>query len=220
MAIMVIPTLALIFLVLFALQFWSSLRLFHRPKPLLSTGFMAGRIDLARRFLAHAFAVNIPLYLVGWLTLQQAAVFSILFVSLALLITPELSLRHDAELVVTKPLFGHQVSVHLSNPFQDFTLQTYRELLALVEIMPCFGVTNIRLCSPMFYDANGRLRDFSLLERQLQRKNARLTNRPAERWQNLLGIAVLFFSRDPQKREKRHNIHLNSWHILHIHLRG
>ncbi|MCS6116867.1 hypothetical protein [Shewanella baltica] len=215
--------LVLIVFLLWFLQKLPQTKLKERPINLLANGFTRARLDLAARFLAHSICITAPLALLSFLPLIPSAElisYTVAFVTLALLIPPELVINDNSELVITKKLFSKGADIHLRNPYQSFTMRTYKELLFLVEKLPNYGVRHINLSSPMFYHPDGTLRDFSTLEKLLTKKNARLTTHESKPWQNLLGNISMMIDSAKDKNEKLRNINLNKWHVLSIKMEG
>ncbi|WHF58033.1 hypothetical protein OCF84_22080 (plasmid) [Shewanella xiamenensis] len=215
--------LALIVFLLWFLQKLPQTKLKERPINLLANGFSHARLDLAARFLAHSICITAPLTLLSFLPLISTAEvisYTVALVTFALLTPPELVINDNSELITTKKLFSKGADIHLRNPYQHFTMRTYKELLFLVETLPNYGVRNIKLTSPMFYHPNGTLRDFSTLEKLLAKKNAILSSYEAKPWQNLLGKISMMIDSAKDKKEKLRNINLNKWHVLTIKMEG
>jgi hypothetical protein len=211
-----ILSLAIIAILLFILQKIPQTKLLGRPINLLTNGFIHARLDLPVRFLAHSACISIPLTLIGLLHIIEMLMYTLSFVTMAILITPELAINSNSELVITKKVFNKGVEVHLRNPYQNFTMRTYKELESLVEYFPNIGVKRIKLSSPMFYHSNGALRDFSTLERLLTKKSAILSNYESKPWQNILGKISMMIDRHKEKKEKIKKINLNKWRVLII----
>lgn len=209
-------TLVLIVALFTFLQNIPQTKLANRPKILLSNGFVRARYDLATRFFAHSVCITVPLTIIGLLPIAEMAFCTTTFAALGVLIPPELRLNSDSELVVTKSLFGSCAEIHLRNPYQSFTRRTYQELLRLVEYLPDKGIKRLKLTSPMFYRADGTLREFSTLEKLLAPKNAILSSYKAKPWRNLLGQLSMIVDGGKAKKEKISNINLNKWHVLDI----
>lgn len=212
--------LVLIVFLLWFLQKLPQTKLKERPINLLANGFTQARLDLAARFLAHSICITAPLIFINLLPIAEMFSYTVAFVTLALLIPPELVINDNSELITTKKLFNKGADIHLSNPYQHFTMRTYKELLFLVETLPNYGVRNIKLTSPMFYHPDGTLRDFSTLEKLLAKKNAILSSYEAKPWQNLLGKISMMIDSAKDKKEKLRNINLNKWHVLTIKMEG
>lgn len=212
--------LALIVFLLLFLQKLPQTTLTERPINLLANGFTQARLDLAARFLAHSICITAPLIFINLLPIAEMFSYTVAFVTLALLIPPELVIDDNSELATTKKLFSKGADIHLRNPYQHFTMRTYKELLFLVETLPNYGVRNIKLTSPMFYHPDGTLRDFSTLEKLLAKKNAILSSYEAKPWQNLLGKISMMIDSAKDKKEKLRNINLNKWHVLTIKMEG
>jgi hypothetical protein len=212
--------LALIVFLLWFLQKLPQTKLKERPINLLANGFTHARLDLAARFLAHSICITAPLVFINLLPIAEMFSYTVAFVTLALLIPPELVIDDNSELITTKKLFSNGADIHLRNPYQHFTMRTYKELLFLVETLPNYGVRNIKLTSPMFYHPDGTLRDFSTLEKLLAKKNAILSSYEAKPWQNLLGKISMMIDSAKDKKEKLRNINLNKWHVLTIKMEG
>ncbi|BDQ68660.1 hypothetical protein [Shewanella xiamenensis] len=212
--------LALIVFLLWFLQKLPQTKLKERPINLLANGFTHARLDLAARFLAHSICITAPLVFINLLPIAEMFSYTVAFVTLALLIPPELVIDDNSELITTKKLFSNGADIHLHNPYQHFTMRTYKELLFLVETLPNYGVRNIKLTSPMFYHPDGTLRDFSTLEKLLAKKNSILSSYEAKPWQNLLGKISMMIDSAKDKKEKLRNINLNKWHVLTIKMEG
>lgn len=215
-----ILTLVLIVFLLWFLQKLPQTKLKERPINLLANGFTRARLDLAARFLTHSISITAPLASINLLPIAEMFSYTLAFATLALLIPPELVIDDNSELVTTKKIFSKGAEIHLRNPYQTFTMRTYKELLFLVEKLPNYGVRNINLSSPMFYHPDGTLRDFSTLEKLLAKKNAKLITHESKPWQNILGKISMIIDSAKDKKEKLRNINLNKWHILKIKMEG
>lgn len=215
-----ILALVLIAILLLILQKNPRTKLTDRPINLLVNGFIYARLDLATRFLAHSICVTAPLVLISLLTTAEMFSYAVAFMAFAILIPPELAIDENSELVITKKPLRHGVDIHLRNPYQSFTMRTYKELLFLVEYLPGIGVKIISLSSPMFYTSNGKLRNFSTLEKLLIQKNATLSSYEAKPWQNILGKMSMIIDSAKDKKEKVKKINLNKWHVIMINIRG
>lgn len=212
--------LVLIVFLLWFLQKLPQTKLTERPINLLANGFTHARLDLAARFLTHSICITAPLVFINLLPIAEMFSYTVAFVTLALLIPPELVIDDNSELVTTKKLFSKSAEIHLRNPYQNFTMRTYKELISLVECLPNNGIKRLKLSSPMFYNANGTLRGFSTLEKLLTQKNAKLSNYEAKPWQNLIGKMSMIINSAKDKKERIRKINLNKWHIIKIKLRG
>lgn len=190
-------------------------RLLKRPANLLTSGFIKAKIDLAIRVFAHSFSVSFPLMLFDILSLSESIIYNSVFILLALLIKPDVRIKENADLMMTKGIIGNVVSIHLVKPYQNFTKKTYSELLKIVETLPYHGIKTIYLSSPMFYLSDGTLRDFSLLERLLIKKGATISSYEANKYSFLLQKLNLLIINN---REKLKKIKLNKWHIIKISL--
>lgn len=216
-------SLALNVCLFFTLQKISFIRLQKRPLNLLAKGFARPRVRLFITLLAHsATQVAVTQWMLGELSLYQP--IFLYCISLALVISvivaPELQHAPTSKLVITKPIFSTTATLHLAKPFQDFDKATYSELLTLVQILPTFHVKKIQLSSPMFYHPDGTLRDFSTLEKLLNKKNAALTTYEAKPWQNVLGKIIMMMNSCQEKKEKLKNINLSKWQVLTIKMEG
>ncbi len=206
-------------LLLTLLQHRQYTRLFSPPAKLLQRGFLAARAHLALRLIASLSASLLPLY---FLFIEAGPLRDIVIVLVllpivtALIISPELSLTKDAKLVMTKPLLSRTATLHLRTPYQDFDIQTYRELFTLVECLPQYGIKTITLNSPMFYDTRGKLRNFKRLEKGLNKRRARLSHAPIGRFDCLLGKISMLLSRDKRKHSSHCTTNRLRWHKIVI----
>jgi hypothetical protein len=212
--------LVLIVFLLWFLQKLPQTKITEPPVNLLVNGFIKAKIDLAIRVFAHSFSVSFPLMVFGYLPVLHTFLYSSTFIVLALLINPDVRIKENSDLMISKCLIKKVATLHLRNPYQDFTMRTYKELLFLVESLPNYGVRQIKLSSPMFYHPDGTLRDFSTLEKLLTKKNAILSSYEAKPWQNLLGKISMMIDSAKDKKEKLRNINLNKWHVLTIKMEG
>ncbi|QBF82629.1 hypothetical protein EXU30_07940 [Shewanella maritima] len=131
----------------------------------------------------------------------------------ALMIAPELSLFCNSKLVVATPLYNSIVQIHLKKPYQVFDKATYQELLTLVEILPQYGITAIRLKSPMFYDASGDLRSMNGLKKALKKRHANFSHYPLSTFDCLLGkLGMLIYC----KHHSNKPLNINKWHCINI----
>ncbi|MEE1981509.1 hypothetical protein [Shewanella xiamenensis] len=208
----------ILLLIIFLLAFvviTPKFRLLKRPTNLLASGFIKAKIDLAIRVFAHSFSVSFPLMVFDFLSVSEAIIYNSVFILLALLIKPDVRINENADLMMTKGIIKNVVSIHLVNPYQNFTKKTYSELLKIVETLPHHGIKTIYLSSPMFYLSDGTLRDFSLLEKLLMKKGATITSYEAKQYSFLLQKINLLIR---SNREKLNKIKLNKWHIIKISL--
>lgn len=212
--------LALIVFLLWFLQKLPQTKLKERPINLLVNGFIKAKIDLAIRVFAHSFSISFPLMVFGYLPVLHTFLYNSTFIVLALLINPDVRIKENSDLIISKCLIKKVATLHLRNPYQNFTMRTYKELLFLVESLPSYGVRCIKLSSPMFYHPDGTLRDFSTLEKLLAKKNATLSSYEAKPWKNLLGKISMMIDSAKDKKEKLRNINLNKWHVLTIKMEG
>ncbi|WP_394230735.1 hypothetical protein [Shewanella colwelliana] len=193
---------------------------FHYKTPTrLQQGFVYAKGIFILRVIALWLCLSIPLYILFYSVLTVWGIFITLVgcpAIAALIITPELNTAPNAKLVITKPLLSRTATLHLKAPYQDFDRQTYQELFTLVECLPQYGIKKIALNSPMFYDTNGKLRSMNLLEKGLNKQNARLSHSPARVFDCLLGKISMLASRDKQKHIKKHNVTLLKWHKIVI----
>ena len=208
-------------LLFIAFQCSQDIRVFRKPPTLLLSGFIFARVDLALRLSVSLLALFLPFYItfLDIVTLLDVVIYLFLFPALVgLLINPELNIDTDSKLVITKPLLSSTATLHLKSPYQHFDRQTYQELLHLVLILPEHGIKHIKLNSPMFYHANGKLRSMNMLEKGLGKRGARLIHSPAGAFDCLLGKFSLLVSTDQRKKAGLANINLRSWYTLDIEL--
>jgi hypothetical protein len=193
---------------------------FHYKTPThLTQGFIYAKGIFIMRVIALWLCLSTPLYILFYsvLTFWDILITLVGFPAItALIISPELSTAPNAKLVITKPLLSPTATLHLKAPYQGFDIQTYRELFALVECLPQYGINNISLNSPMFYDTKGELRSMNLLEKGLNKRGARLSHSPAGTFDCLLGKISMLASRDKKKHIKIHNVTLLKWHKIAI----
>ncbi len=210
---------SLLLLILF--QCSQNTRVFHKPPSSLQGGFISARLDLALRLTASLLALFGPFYIafMDMVTLLDIVIPLALFPAvIGLLINPELSIDTNSKLVITKPLLSKTATLHLKSPYQHFDRQTYQELLHLVQILPEHGIKHIKLNSPMFYHANGKLRCMAILEKGLDKRGARLIHSPAGAFDCFLGKISMLLSTDQRKKAGLANINLRSWYTLNIEL--
>ena len=150
---------------------------------------------------------------VCWLLWESKALFPAV---IGLLITPELSSTKNPKLVITKPLLSNTATLHLKSPYQHFDRKTYQELLHLIRILPMHGIKHITLNSPMFYHANGKLRNMDMLKKELTKCDARLSHSPTGSFHCLLGKFSLLAATDQRKKAGLANINLLNWHTVRI----
>ena len=207
------------------LQIFSNTRIYKKEPYLLNDGFTRIRVDFFLRTLAFALVCLTPLYLWVelvalvrlelWIFIVSFFVIPLFFASLPNL---ELQLHEQSKLVISKPLFSTKVQLHLKKPYQAFDRQTYQELLKLVSILPQYGIEQVKLTSPMFYEHNGQLRNFQTLEKLLMRHNATLQHVPAKWFDCILGKIGMRLSRSPQKKTGLEKINTNQWQTVTIDL--
>ena len=208
-------------LLLMVFQCSQDTRVFHNPPSSLQGGFISARLDLALRLTASLLAFFGPFYIafIDMVTLWDMVIPLVLFPAvIGLLINPELSIDTDSKLVITKSLLSKTATLHLKSPYQHFDRQTYQEMLHLVQTLPEHGIKHIKLNSPMFYHANGKLRSMDMLEKGLGKRGARLIHSPAGAFDCLLGQFSLLVSTDQRKKAGLANINLRSWYTLNIKL--
>lgn len=210
----------LLSLSLFVLFQWlQDTRIIHKKPVDLKRGFIIARLDVALRLMAANLSLLTPFYflMIEYVTLLDLIVPLVIFpVIISLIVNPELAIDSSANLVITKPLVGKGVTLHLRQPYQDFDRQTYKELLHLVEELPKYQVKVIKLSSPMFYDKRGKIRSFDTLEKGLNKRNAFFVHSSAGRFSCLVGKISMLLSSDKRKKEKIHNISLSKWHEIKI----
>lgn len=203
---------------LISFQFSRYTRLYHLPTSLLHHGFGAARLNLAFRLIITTIAILIPFYFY----LNEAftpwdIVIPLLFsVVLGLFINPELRAMDNNKLLITAPFLSKTAILHLNLPYQQFDRATYQELLHLIETLPIHGIRHIKLTSPMFYRANGKLRSMQTLGKILTKSTSKFTHAPAKKFDILLGRCCLLIATDKRKSEGLANINLLNWHTIYI----
>ena len=89
--------LVLIVFLLWFLQKLPQTKLKERPINLLANGFTQARLDLAARFLAHSICITAPLIFINLLPIAEMFSYTVAFVTLALLIPPELVIDDNSD---------------------------------------------------------------------------------------------------------------------------
>lgn len=193
---------------------------FHYKTPTrLQRGFIYAKGIFILRVMTLCLCLSTPLYILFYnvLTFWDILITLMGFPAItALIISPELSTASNAKLVITKPLLSCTATLHLKAPYQGFDRQTYQELFALVECLPQYGIKKIALKSPMFYDANRKLRSMSLLEKGLNKRGASLSHSPAGVFDCLLGKISMLLTQNKHKNSNHHTFSLQKWHKIVI----
>jgi hypothetical protein len=185
----------------------------------LHQGFLYAKGVFIMQLITVWLGFSAPFFLLFYSSLTGWDIFIGLIglpMAIGLMITPELNIAPSAKLVITKPLLSATATVHLKSPYQGIDIQTYRELFRLVECLPQYGINTLSLSSPMFYDATGQLRCFSVLEKGLNKRGARLSHSPAGAFDCLLGKISLRLARPRPKHALTHPVTLLKWHKIRI----